>query len=428
MRPRRLKIAANDHSGKSLPLLRTLLHAGHQLAEDGPADILLIDLDPPLAGYRELIERHLAAGAKVVLYPHGGGTPSLAYDSLWEPDPRVAANLVMGPGNAEFLRRIDYAPPVHTIGWSYCEQRPFRASADVRRVLFAPVHPNADGSMAEYDRDLNAGIFTRLLAGPWRLTVRHIGTLAENGLWEADGVDFVNGRLAAETGEIDAADAVITSPGTFQSLSIARGVPTVVYGQGSVFLGVPGETLVPLRRADRYMDYIRYPFDAADGPLDELFAAAAESAEPVGHWKRRFIGEPFDPRAFTALIENVADDRHAPAHIDPTRALTTLAFPDELLERPELLRAYADTHGPDDDASLLLWSPGVDGSGLLAMAEEAIALAGLAPEDVPDVLLVPLPGSAATDRLLSERADQLLSEWPAAGSIGALPRVGALVA
>jgi hypothetical protein len=40
---------------------------------------------------------------------------------------------------------------------------------------------------------------------------------------------------------------------------------------------------------------------------------------------------------------------------------------------------------------------------------------------------VPLPGSVATDRALSERADQLLSEWPAAGRIGALPRFDALV-
>lgn len=428
MPSRRLKIAANDHGGKSLALLQALLNAGHELVTDGgPADLLLIDLDPPLAGYQKMIERYHSLGAKIVLYPHGGGTPSLAYDSLWEPDPRVDANLVMGTGNAEFLRRIDYAPAVHTIGWSYCEQRPFRPCADVRRVLFAPVHPNADGSMAAYDRDLNAGIFARLLAGPWQLTVRHVGTLAENGLWAADGVDFVNGRLQAETAEIDTADAVITSPGTFQSLAIARGVPTVLYGQGSVFLGVPNETLVPLRRADRYMDYIRYPFDAADGPLDELFEAAARSEAPIADYKRRFIGEPFNPRHFVALIEKIAADRPASVQLDATRSVTTLAFPDELVERPELLRAYADSYGPDDDATLLLWSPGLDERSLLALAEQAIELAELAPERVPDILLVPLPGSSATDRALSERADALLSEWPAAGRIGALPRFGALV-
>jgi hypothetical protein len=428
MPSRRLRIAANDHGGKSLAFLQALLNAGHELVTDGgPADLLLIDLDPPLAGYQQMIGRYHSMGAKIVLYPHGAGTPSLGYDSLYEPDPRVDANLVIAPGYAEFLRRIDYVPPVHTIGWSYCEQRPFRPCADVRTVLFAPVHPNADGSMSELERAANADVFARLLAGPWQVTVRHIGTPEENGLWAADGVTFVQGRLLAETAEIDAADAVIASRGTFPALAIARGVPTVQYGGDEVFLGVPGETPVAARRSDRYVDYIRYPFNADDAQLDELFEAAARSDAAIADWKRRFIGEPFNPRDFVALIERIAAGRPPSLRIDATRSATTLAFPDELIERPELLRAYADSYGPDDDATLLLWSPGVDERALLALAEQAIELAGLAPEDVPDVLLVPLEGSAATDLALSGRADALLSEWPAAGRIGALPRFDALV-
>jgi hypothetical protein len=425
MRSRRLKIAANDHDGKSLAFLQALRDAGHELVSGEPADLLLIDLDPPLAGYQELIGRHKSLGAKVVLYPHAAGGPVLSYDALFEPDRRIDANLVVGPGQAEYLRRIDYHAPVHTIGWSYCEPRPFRACADVRHVVFAPTHPNADGSIADFDRDHNAGVYARLLDGPWRLTVRHIGTLAENGLWEADGVEFVNGRLTAQTAEIDAADAVIAGAGTFPALAIARGVPTVMYGQGCALLGVPGETPRPLRRGDRYLDYVRYPFDAADGPLEELFHAAAASEAPIAAWKRRFIGAPFDARAFVALIERIAGAEPAAARVDATRAVTTVAFPDELLERPELLRSYADAYGPEDDATLLLWSPGLDERSLLAAAERAIETAGLPAERVPDILLVPLPGSPETDRVLSDRADALLSEWPAAGRIGALRRFDA---
>jgi hypothetical protein len=428
MSSRRLKIVANDHGGKSLAFLQALLNAGHELVTDGgPADLLLIDLDPPLAGYQEMIGRYHSMGAKIVLYPHGLN-PALCYDSLYEPDPRVDANLVIATGYAEFLRRIDYVAPVHTIGWSYCEPRPFRPCADVRNVLFAPVHPNADGSMAEIARDKNADVFARLLAGPWQLTVRHIGTLEENGLWAADGVTFVRGRLAAETAEIDAADAVVAAPGTLPALSIARGAPTIQYGGDEVFLGVPGETPVALRRSERYVDYIRYPFNADDGPLDELIEAAARSEAPIADWKRRFIGAPFNPRDFVALIERIAADRPASVQIDATRSRTTLAFPDELIERPELLEAYADRYGPDDDATLLLWSPGLDERTLLALAEQAIELAELAPERVPDILLVPLPGSSASDQALSERADALLSEWPSAGRIGELPRFGLVAA
>ena len=56
----------------------------------------------------------------------------------------------------------------------------------------------------------------------------------------------------------------------------------------------PGEPPVPLRTADRYVDFMRYPFAAEDGPLDEILHAAARSAAPIADWKRRFIGAPLD--------------------------------------------------------------------------------------------------------------------------------------
>ena len=101
---------------------------------------------------------------------------------------------------------------------------------------------------------------------------RHVGTLEQIGLWEADGVEFVNGHLRAQTAEIDVTDAVVAGEGTFPTLSMARGVPTVVYSQGITGLGLPGEKFTPLRRAHLYTDYSRYPFDALDGPLPEIVA------------------------------------------------------------------------------------------------------------------------------------------------------------
>jgi hypothetical protein len=195
-----------------------------------------------------------------------------------------------------------------------------------------------------------------------------------------------------------------------------------MYCQASPALGVPGEQPVPLRRADRYLDYIRYPYDAADGPLDELLHAAARSDEAIAHWRRRFVGAPFDPRGCVALIEGLFRERPGAGRIDPTRGVTTLAFADELAERPELLREYAARYGPSDDASLILWTPGLDERALLALAQQAIAAAGVDDTRLPDILLVPLPGSPDSDRRLAERADALLSDWPAAGRIGALPR------
>ena len=139
-------VHVKDHHRESARLVEALVRAGHILVPGPPADLLLIDLDPPEFGYRQFIDRFADQGAKVLLYPHGAG-PLLVYDGLYEPYERVDGNLVIGPGQAELMRRMEYPHPTHAIGWTLCEQRPFRPAADVRNVLFAPTHPNGDGSM-----------------------------------------------------------------------------------------------------------------------------------------------------------------------------------------------------------------------------------------------------------------------------------------
>lgn len=426
---RRLKISVRDHGRKSHAFVGALAAAGHEFQPKGEVDILLLDLDPPYLLHKRLLDTYSEQGAKIILYPHGGGGPQLSYEGLWEPDARVFANLVTGPGHAEYLRRIDYPAQVHAIGWTYCDQRPFRPCDDVRNVVFAPWHPNGDGSMTDVQRNWNTEVFKQLLDTTFDITVRHIGTLEQNGLWEAEGVTYVNGRTSPQTAEMDRADAVVAADGTYPTVAVARGVPTVIYGQGVMAVGFPGETpkLMP-DRPELYWDYARYPYDVADGDLERLVrqAARVEATE----WRRRYVGEQFNPLSFVKLVERiVAEDADAPVHIDPTRTHTTLALVDELVEHPALLKAYCDTYGPDDDASLLLWAPGVPADQLIAMAEAAIAASGVDEATLPDMLLAPLPGSPKVDAALAARCDTLLSEWPAAGAIGALPRfAGALAA
>jgi hypothetical protein len=98
------------------------------------------------------------------------------------------------------------------------------------------------------------------------------------------------------------------------------------------------------------------------------------------------------------------------------------AFADELLERPELLRRYAADIGPGDDATLLIWGPGQAPDAVLAHAEQAIAAAGIDENRLPDIAVLPFPGSPDSDARLAAIADALLSEWPAVGRLGALPR------
>jgi hypothetical protein len=424
MPSRRLRIAVSDHHRASFPIARALHHAGHELDDDA-ADAFLIDFDPPLSGYRAAIDKHAGAGAKIILYPHGAGGPNLSYDGLWEPYERVDANLVTGIGHAEYLRRIEYPAAVHVVGWTTGETRPFRPRNTIEHVVFAPLHTNADGSIPKQFAEANATTFRKLLEGPWRLTVRHLGELEQIGLWREDGVAFVDARTSPLHAEMDVADAVVAGDGTFPNVAISRGVPTVLYNQLAPILGLPGEEPARLRRAARYEDYIRYPFDVADGPLDEVLHTAAGSEDAIVHWRRRFHGDAMDPRRVVSVIESIVAGE-APVEIDPTRAFTTLAFADELVGRPELLRAYAAQVTIADDASLLLCAPGLDADGLLALAESAIDAAGLDMNALPDALLAPLPASPATYRALAARTDAVLSDWPGVDPLRRIPRFSGL--
>jgi hypothetical protein len=277
--------------------------------------------------------------------------------------------------------------------------------------------------VTDVERDLNARHYAALLAGPWELTVRHIGTLEQNGLWEADGVRYSRGDYTIATHDIDAADVVVAAPGTFPALTVARGTPMVTYGQGlEPTYGLPGEPVVKLGHLDRYEAYMRYPFDIEDGPLDEVLHAAARSEAPIADWKRRFIGDQMDDAATAELIERIVAGRLQPLTVDESRGYVVAAFADELIERPELLRTYAANVGPDDDATLLIWGPGQSGDAVLAHAEQAIGAAGIDASRLPDIALLPFPGSPDSDARLAAIADALLSEWPAVGRLGELPR------
>ena len=98
-----------------------------------------------------------------------------------------------------------------------------------------------------------------------------------------------------------------------------------------------------------------------------MLHAAARSDDAIDHWRRRFHGEAMDPRDVVSVIEAIVAGE-APVQIDPTRRFTTLAFADELVERPSSARLRRRVT-PADDASLLLCAPGLDANGLLALTE-----------------------------------------------------------
>jgi hypothetical protein len=430
-----LNIAVQEHRGLSRPFAQALFRAGHGAAQVDDADLLLIDIDPPALAdryqlpvftHRLVIDHYKSIGAKVVMYPHGVH-PAVEYDGLFEPYACVDARLVHAVGYAEFLRRVECRGEVHVVGWSLCDLMRFQARRDVRRVLFAPIHPGGSGDTGvEAYREANAAIYERLLATEWQLTVRTVGTPELNGLWRAEGVEFVPGGMDMGLDQIHAVDAVVAGAGTFPALAIARGVPTVIYAHGDpAMYGLPDEQPTPLLRPDRYADYVRYPFTPDDGPLDEVVHAAAQSEEPIATWKRRFIGEPFDEAAAVAIVERIVWDHPEPRMLD-SRRFTVVAFVDEVLERPELLTRYAECFAREHDATLALWGPGLDQGAVSAAARDAVRTAGLDEPRLPHLVAFAHPHTLEADRFLAERADALLSEWPPVGRIAELPRYGAV--
>ena len=110
--------------------------------------------------------------------------------------------------------------------------------------------------------------------------------------------------------------------------------------------------------------------------------------------------------------------------IEDARTMAVLAFADELVERPELLRAYGECFCSDDDVTLVIYSPGSDPAALEPELFAAAATAGLDGDDTADLLALPLGERADDDRMLAASVDALLSERTPAWAFGALPRFG----
>ncbi len=142
-------------------------------------------------------------------------------------------------------------------------------------------------------------------------------------------------------------------------------------------------------------------------------------------WKRRWIGEPFDGPHTVALIEQLVYGEEPAPSLAQSRSALTVAFAEELHEHPELLADYVRCFGPEADATLAVWGPGIPEQQLLAHTLAAVERAGLHPDALPDVVLIPHGNLPAVDRMLAERAGAVLSSWPPAGRLGELPRFSA---
>jgi hypothetical protein len=297
-----------DHQNKSRAYREALARAGYLFTERELVNGLRFILSD--ADWRQTTMAN-AAGLRtpVFLYPHAA-RPMVQYDGCVEPQP-VRCMFTQAPGGKELMKIIGYPNPVEVTGWAYSEVRSFRPVKKVERVLFAPIHPNANGYLNQVDKDLNRRTYRALYdmcqkTGA-QLSIRLIGTQTGNGLDNVPTGDFVEwhqGRKNNTTADMDTADVVVAHQ-TFAYLAVALGVPTVMMGEDvPPRSGNSDAGFCYVAHWDDYKADLMYPLDILQGDPADTIAKACEGSDAVEEWKARYIGKPFDGPAFVAKLES----------------------------------------------------------------------------------------------------------------------------
>ena len=299
-----------NHQQKADVLIQALTARGwEQTRRTSEAYFVLSDVD--VQPYAKRIEEYRRNGTPVFLYPHAA-RPSLFHDfDGLAPSKYISASFVTSQGHVEILETIHKQHRFEIIGWFLCPIKPYRPRADFRRVIFAPIHPNADDSLSQIDRRINCDTFKKLIqlvqAGHIELTVRYIRGLEKNGLWIEDGITYNQVEPRVSLAEIDQADLVISHQ-TYAYLAVARGVPTIMMGESEIPRIVGTLTRGELRHVrswEKYKHLLMYPLDIlAEEDTLGLFKRAIASDEEIMDWRRRLVGEPFDENRFVNAVES----------------------------------------------------------------------------------------------------------------------------
>lgn len=295
-----------DHQNKSAKYKEALANAGYRFTERQYCQGVRFFLSD--ADWRtDMMEEAREKNIPVFLYPHAA-RPMVQYDGCVEPKP-VRAMFTQAPGGVEIMKRIGYPYPVEVSGWAYSDVKPFRPVKDVKRILYAPIHPNANGYLHEVDKDLNCRTLERLTAychdRKIQLSVRYIDEPEKSGLRNVSpDVEMHRGKKNNTTFDMETADVVVAHQ-TFAYMAVALGIPTVMMGEDvPPRSGNTEEGFCYVQHWDDYKDDLMFPLDILQGETEDVIQAACEGSEAVEAWKAKYIGEPFDGPAFVKKLES----------------------------------------------------------------------------------------------------------------------------
>lgn len=299
-----------DHQNKSAAYKQELADAGYIFTERSNIQGVRFFLSD--ADWREsMMEEARGRGIPVFLYPHAA-RPMVIYDGCVEPKP-VRCMFTHSEGGAEIMRKIGYPNPVEVSGWAYSDVLPFRPVEKVKRVLYAPIHPNSNGWLSAVDKQINARAFSALQIWCYQneaeLSVRYIGSPEQCGLgaavrFEAPYIEWHAGKKNNSTADMLGTDLVVAHQ-TYAWISVALGIPTVMMAEDiPPRSGNSDAGFCYVRNWDSYKGDLMYPLDILGGDPEGTIAKAAAGCEEVEAWKARLIGQPFDGKAFVEKLES----------------------------------------------------------------------------------------------------------------------------
>lgn len=295
-----MKFTVRESKDSALAYIQALLAAGHERVKDPhQADFILYDTEN-VSWRREQLGM-LLQKIPGFIYPHTPLTCWL-WDGVYEPLP-VACNFVAGPAQKEAMQIYGYPHRVEATGFPRCEVLPFRPTSG-RHLLFVPARPRRDGGrQAAYDRQAFQFVVDHRAMFE-SVTVCHVGQYDD---CQVQGITFLRddiksliSPIANMLERVDRADLVL-SCNTPAALGVARGRPTIMYGEMSA---VPQtNTGRAPQHYDRYASLLRYPLLLEQMTIDDVLAACSCANEAVEAWKAGHIGGNFNAERFVRLVE-----------------------------------------------------------------------------------------------------------------------------
>lgn len=309
-----MKFYISHHQHKGKPYMDALLKGKWVRAEkDTEEDIDLALFDQITSQhypgkFGAVVQSCKNSGSAIVCYPHSPIVP--CWFDGWTPMPEgLDCLLVIAKGQKEIAKKhFLQNTRIEATGFPYCVQKKFTKPDRIKKILFAPVHPDGGGLLSE-EVQANRNIFRelkRLQRGCHvEVTIRYLGKMEEQGIKPYPHFTFVKAKPDGKTDEIDTADVVIAK-NTFMYLSVARGKPTIGINQH-----------IPLRTTksppgwkpihwDEYGAETAYPINYEKGNLWDLIQEAAQKEQT--EWRKKFIGSSLKSEEFCKLMEDVVLD------------------------------------------------------------------------------------------------------------------------